>query len=96
MVEETGVIAVEVAYAKPEEQAVISLTAPEGTTAGQAVELSGLLQRFPEINGSELKIGVFGTACKSDQLVKQGDRVEIYRPLNHDPKEARRQRALKK
>lgn len=87
---------IEVAYAQPEEQVIVSIKVPQGTTLEQAVNLSGLLARFPEINCSELKLGIFGTACKPEQAVKQGDRVEIYRPLIHDPKEARRQRALKK
>ena len=93
---EEGLIEVEVAYAKPEEQAIITINVPQGTTLAQAVELSGLLGRFPEISHSDLKLGIFGVVCKPEQIVKQGDRVEIYRPLIHDPKEARRQRALKK
>ncbi len=88
-------IEIEVAYATPEEQVIVTINVLLGTTIEQAVELSGLLMRFPEISNSELKIGVFGGSCKPDQFVKQGDRVEIYRPLIHDPKEARRQRALK-
>jgi hypothetical protein len=54
-----------------------------------------LLSRFPEIDGGNLKAGIFGSVCKLDQPVKQTDRVEIYRALIHDPKEARRQRAAK-
>jgi uncharacterized protein len=69
---------------------------PQGATIGQAVILSGLLERFPEISQSELKIGIFGVSCKPEQIVGQGNRVEIYRPLIHDPKEARRQRALRR
>jgi uncharacterized protein len=89
-------VEVEVAYAKPEEQVIVKINVPQGTTIEQAVHLSGLLSRFPEISPSDLKLGTFGVACKPEQIVKQGDRVEIYRPLIHDPKEARRQRALKK
>ncbi len=89
-------IEIEVAYAKPEEQVVVAINVPQGTTLDQAVTLSGLLVQFPEIKDSELKVGIFGAACKLAQTVRQGDRVEIYRPLTHDPKEARRQRALKK
>lgn len=91
-----GAIEIEVVFAKPEEQVVVQLQVPEGAMAERAVYLSGLTQRFPEINLSELKIGVFGVVCKLDHVLKQGDRVEIYRPLLHDPKEARRQRALKR
>ena len=85
----------EVAYAKPEEQAIVTLAMPEGVTVEDAIKASGLLERFPEINSSELKAGIFGEACKLDQPVKEADRIEIYRPLIHDPKDARRQRALK-
>ena len=86
---------VEVAYAKPEEQAIVTLTMPEGATVEAAIKASGVLERFPEIALSELKAGIFGEVCKLDQPVKEADRIEIYRPLIHDPKDARRQRALK-
>ncbi|HEY8158576.1 MAG TPA: RnfH family protein [Methylobacter sp.] len=87
---------VEVAYAKPEEQAIVELNIPEDATVEAAIKASGLLERFPEIVSSELNAGIFGAACKLDQPVREGDRIEIYRPLVHDPKEARRQRALKR
>ena len=100
MADEVGsdkaLIEIEVAYAKPEEQAVIAIKVRQGTTLMHAVEASGLLVRFPEIIHTDLRLGVFGVVCKPEQVVKQGDRVEIYRALIHDPKEARRQRALKK
>ena len=89
-------IDVEVAYAKPEQQEIVALKMPEGTTAEQAIQASGLLNRFPEIDGADLKVGIFGSVCKLDRPLRQGDRVEIYRPLIHDPKEARRQRAAKR
>ncbi|WAK03653.1 RnfH family protein [Methylobacter sp. YRD-M1] len=88
-------IDVEVAYAKPEEQVILSLKVPEGASVEQAIKASGLLARFPEIEPSEIKAGIFGNVCRMDQVLKQADRVEIYRPLFHDPKEARRQRAAK-
>ena len=89
-----GLIEIEVAYAKPEEQVIVTVKVPQGTTLIQAAEESGLLVRFPEISHTDLKLGIFGVVCKPEQIVKQGDRVEIYRALIHDPKEARRQRAL--
>ena len=89
-------IDVEVAYAKPEQQEIVALKMPEGTSAEQAIQASGLLNRFPEIDGADLKVGIFGSVCKLDQPLRQGDRVEIYRPLIHDPKEARRHRAAKR
>lgn len=88
-------IEIEVAYAKPEEQALVELSLPEGATVEAAILASGLLKRFPEIAKSELKAGIFGVVCKLDQPVTAGDRIEIYRALLHDPKEARRQRALR-
>jgi putative ubiquitin-RnfH superfamily antitoxin RatB of RatAB toxin-antitoxin module len=90
-----GLIEVEVAYAKPKKQVIIALKVPQGTTLEQAVHLSGLLERYPEINDLDLKAGIFGVVRKLGQTVKHGDRVEVYRPLVHDPKEARRQRANK-
>ena len=86
---------VEVAYATPDQQDIISLKIPKGSTVEKAIEASGLLTRFPEIAESELKAGIFASVCELDQALKQADRVEIYRPLIHDPKEARRQRAAK-
>jgi putative ubiquitin-RnfH superfamily antitoxin RatB of RatAB toxin-antitoxin module len=87
---------VEVAYAKPEEQVIVTVAMEEGVTVEAAIKASGLLELFPEIVLFELNAGIFGTACKLDQPVREGDRIEIYRPLVHDPKEARRQRALKR
>ena len=86
---------VEVAYANPKEQVIVTLAMPEGATVEAAIKASGLLERFPEIVLSDLKAGIFGEVCKLDQPVKEADRIEIYRPLIHDPKDARRQRALK-
>ncbi len=88
-------IDVEVAYANPEQQVIVALEMQEGVTVEQAIQASGLLNRFPEIDATDLKVGVFGSVCKLDQPLRQADRVEIYRPLIHDPKEARRQRAVK-
>lgn len=88
-------IAVEVAYATPEQQVIVALDVPENTTIDTAIELSGLLARFSEINLSIVAVGIFGKVCEPKQILKAGDRVEIYRPLLHDPKEARRQRAAK-
>ncbi len=89
-------IFVEVAYALPEEQVLLGLDVPEGTTAEQAVKLSGILQRFPDIELGKNKMGIFGKVCKADEVLREKDRVEIYRPLIADPKESRRKRAEKK
>lgn len=88
-------IRVEVAYARPDEQVILNVTLPEGATVEQAVVNSGILARFPEIDLHQSKVGIFSSACKLDQVLRESDRVEIYRPLLHDPKEARRHRAAK-
>ena len=88
-------ISIEVAYALPEQQTIIALTMPKGTRVEQAIVASKVLELYPDINKAELQVGIFGSACKLEDLLKTGDRVEIYRQLHHDPKEARRQRALK-
>ena len=90
-----ALIDVEVAYATPEQQMIIALKMLEGATVEQAINASGLLDCFPEIAAGDIKAGIFGNICKLDQHLRQADRVEIYRPLIHDPKEARRQRAAK-
>jgi len=88
-------IAIEVAYATDEQQVIVALNMPVGSTAEQAIQVSGLLNRFPEIAATDLNVGIFGSVCKLAQPLRQADRVEIYRPLIHDPEEARRQRAVK-
>ena len=87
------IINVEVAYAKPDEQVIIPLQVSEGTTVNEAIELSQVLLRFPEIDLVKTKVGIFSQVCKLDAVLKQNDRVEIYRPLLLDPMQARRQRA---
>ncbi len=89
------VIQVEVAYAQPEEQKIMVLQVPEGTTAEQAIRQSNIQVYFPEIDLSQNDIGIFSQKCALDTVLQSGDRVEIYRPLLADPKQARRKRALK-
>lgn len=88
---------VEVAYATATAQKIIALTVPEGTTLYQAAERSGIVDIFPEINLAEVKMGVFGKleAKPQERVIKSGERVELYRPLIADPKEARKRRAEK-
>jgi putative ubiquitin-RnfH superfamily antitoxin RatB of RatAB toxin-antitoxin module len=86
-------ISVEVAYAKPDMQVIIPIHVPQGTTLEQAIELSGVLQQFPEIDLSVNKVGIFGKISKKDHVLRQRDRVEIYRPLIADPKQVRKERA---
>jgi hypothetical protein len=87
---------VEVAYAKPEAQVVVPLEVAEGATAAAAIEASGLLGRFPEIELADNRVGIFGKPCPLNHVLRAGDRVEIYRALIADPKEARRQRAVRR
>jgi uncharacterized protein len=84
---------VEVAYARPERQLIIALEVPRGTTAIEAVRLSGIEEQFPEIAPGRNRLGVFGKLCRDDRPLNPGDRVEIYRPLLVDPRAARRERA---
>ena len=87
-------IHVEVAYALPDEQQLISMHVDQGTTLEQAIRLSGILELHADIElGKTNKFGVFGKMAKADRVLKDGDRVEIYRPLIADPKEVRRKRA---
>ncbi len=88
-------INIEVAYGRKDKQVLIPLSVEEGTTIEQAIEKSGVLQRFPEIDLTVNKVGIFNKVCKLQQTLQDGDRVEIYRPLLTDPKESRRQRASK-
>ena len=81
-----------VAFAGRERQSVIELAVPAGTTAAQAVERSGIRARHPEIDATA-PLGIWGRVVAPDAALADGDRVEIYRPLAQDPKEARRQRA---
>lgn len=87
---------VEVAYAKPSEQVIVSLDVGAETTVEAAIYQSGLLARFPEIDLGANKVGIFSKLCGLNQILRAGDRVEIYRPLLADPKEARRSRAAKR
>lgn len=82
-------LTIEVAYATADRQRVVSLTVAPGTTLREAVRLSGITDAFPEIDAEQCPLGVWGTALDSDKVVCDGDRVEIYRELIHDPREAR-------
>lgn len=95
-------ITVEVAYALPHKQKIISLLVEPGTTAIEAVRRSRIQEYFPDVDIEAAKMGIFGQSLGTKGLetadkhvLHQGDRVEIYRPLSSDPKEARRKRADK-
>ncbi|MDD2722801.1 MAG: RnfH family protein [Methylovulum sp.] len=86
---------VEVAYALPGRQTLIALALPAPTTAADAIATSGILAQFPELDLATLNVGIFGHITPLAQPLRKGDRVEIYRPLIHNPKDARRLRAAK-
>ena len=86
-------IIVEVAYALPHKQVIIPVKVEAGASAEAAIQASGILQKFPEIDLSVNTIGIFGKLTKLEQPLRQMDRVEIYRALIADPKEVRKQRA---
>ncbi|GKX53908.1 protein RnfH [Leminorella grimontii] len=86
---------IEVVYALPEKQFLKPLRVPQGTTVEEAIRMSGLLETRQDIDLAVNKVGIFSRAAKLTDEVKEGDRVEIYRPLIADPKELRRMRAEK-
>jgi len=85
---------IEVAYATPVRQKIEKLQVPRGTTVAQAIELSGILRDFPDA-AKRSGVGIFGRKVTDEHILQEGDRVEIYRPLLIDPKEARRRNARK-
>ena len=86
-------ITVELIYALPKEQKLLKLAVEEGSSIQSVIEQSGILQQYPEINLWPLKVGIFGKLANLTDSVREGDRIEIYRPLVIDPMEARRLRA---
>lgn len=86
-------ISVEIVYALPEKQYLRSVSLEEGATVEQAIKASGLLSLRKDIDLANNKVGIFSRPVKLGDVVQDGDRVEIYRPLIADPKEMRRQRA---
>ncbi len=86
-------IQIELVYALPHEQVLLSFEVPAGTTLGEGVRLSGILDKHSEIDTEKGKFGIFGKLSKTDVVLREKDRIEIYRPLLADPKEVRRKRA---
>ncbi len=89
----SGKIDIEVVYALPGEQRLFSQQLPDGTTVAEAVGLCGVLDEYPEIDLAVNKLGIFGKLVKADAVLRDRDRIEIYRPLLADPREVRRRRA---
>ncbi len=86
-------IQIELVYALPNEQILLKFEVPAGTSLIEGVRLSGILNKYPEIDLEKTKFGIFGKLSKPDVVLREKDRIEIYRPLIADPKEVRRKRA---
>lgn len=86
-------ICVEVAYGIAERQAVLRVELPAGSTVAEAIERSGIRAQFPGLVLDPAAVGIFSRKVSVDQVLREGDRVEIYRPLSADPREVRRHRA---
>ncbi|RVU84773.1 RnfH family protein [Leucothrix sargassi] len=84
---------VEIVYALPEKQTLLSFQVEEGTTLEEAIELSGIQAHYPELDLSSMKVGIFGKITPRTHVMREKDRIELYRPLLADPKEVRKQRA---
>lgn len=91
----SALLSIEVCYALPDEQTLIPVELPEGATLRQALDASGILKRYPQIDLDRQKVGVFGKLKPLDTVLADHDRVEIYRPLIVDPKAARQRRVEK-
>lgn len=90
-----NLLKIEVAFALPDEQSLLVVHVAEGANIQTCIEQSGILQRHAEIDLSQNKVGIWSRSRKLTDLVKEGDRIEIYRPLIADPKDVRRRRAEK-
>ena len=84
---------VEIAYALPERQTLLTVDVDPGTTVAEAIRASGIIDLHPEIDLEDINVGVFSNPTRLDAELVRGDRVEIYRPLRADPKEVRRRLA---
>ncbi len=84
---------VEVVFALAERQVLLTVDVPDASTVGDAIERSRIARQFPDIDFEVLRTGVWGHPVDRDCLVRDGDRVEIYRPLEMDPRDARRLKA---
>lgn len=86
-------INIEVVYALQHEQILLKLPIPQHATVAEAIKLSGVMEKYPGIDLSKNKFGIYGKLTKADAVLRDRDRIEIYRPLLADPKEVRRKRA---
>lgn len=86
-------INIEVVYALPDEQVLLRTQVPADSSVADAIHASGILLRYPQIDLTTNKLGIFGKLTQPDTVLRDRDRIEIYRPLIADPKEVRRKRA---
>jgi len=93
--DETDYLEVEVAYARPDRQSVVGVRVAPGTVVRQALRLSNLVEQFPEIDVASCPLGIFGQAVDENYQVCAGDRIEVYRALERDPRDARRELATR-
>lgn len=84
---------IEVVFAFPDRQFLECIEVAGGATVADAIRLSGLAQRFPDTDFERLDVGIWGSPVRRDQVLAEGDRVEVYRPLEMDPRDARRLKA---
>jgi len=96
MADTAGMLAVTVCYASARAEFLRAMTVAPGTTIGQAIEMSGVLEAYPDINLTTQPVGIFAKKKTLDTVLRERDRVEIYRPLVADPKDSRRKRAAKR
>ena len=89
-------IHIQICYARPDKQFLLEQTVVPGTTIQQAIQGSGIIQQAPEIDVSVWRVGIYGKLKTLDTVLREHDRIEIYRPLIADPKESRRKRAESK
>ncbi len=88
-------IAIQICYARPDRQFLLAQTVAPGTTIQQAIQNSGIIRQAPEIDVSVWRVGIYGKLKTLDTVLRENDRIEIYRPLIADPKDSRRKRATK-
>lgn len=91
--EERDSMIIEVVYALPHEQTLLTFEVATGSTIKETILQSGILEKYPQIDINSVKVGIFGKLKKMSEVVREKDRIEIYRPLIADPKEVRKRRA---
>ena len=89
----SDLIAVEVVFGRPDAQSLVSLSLQQGATVASAIASSGLAENYPDEPFADLPAGIWGRVVNKGRILKDGDRVEVYRPLQLEPRESRRRLA---